>query len=102
VSYCVEPLADGDKLDAFSCGRDTLDVWLKQHARRATGQGPRTYLLIEEATDAVAGYFALAPHLIERDDAPRRVGHGATQRIPAILLAKLALDERLHGQGLEA
>lgn len=102
MSYRIEPLADAHDLDAFACGRHALDVWLKQHARPATGQGTRTYLLIEKSTDAVAGYFAIAPHLVERDEAPRRVGRGAAQRIPAILLARLALHERLHGQGLGA
>jgi GNAT superfamily N-acetyltransferase len=51
---------------------------------------------------AVVGYFALAPHLLERDDAPPSVGRGAPRRIPAILLTKLALDNSLHGQGLGA
>jgi GNAT superfamily N-acetyltransferase len=102
VSYRVEPLAAGHALDAFDCGRDALDVWLQQHALGATRQGTRTYLLIEEATGVVAGYFAVAPHLLERDDAPRGVGRGATRRIPAILLGKLALDRRVHGQGLGA
>jgi GNAT superfamily N-acetyltransferase len=102
VSYRVEPLTAGHNLGAFDCGHDALDIWLRQHAERATGHGTRTYLLIEEATGAVAGYFALAPHLLERDDAPRGVGRGAPQRIPAILLAKLALDRGRHGQGLGA
>lgn len=102
MSYRVEPLAAGHDLDAFDCGRDALTLWLRQHARSATGQGTRTYLLIEEATGAVTGYFAVAPHLIERDDASRGVGRGAPQRIPAILLAKLALHSGLHGQGLGA
>lgn len=100
MSYRVEPLAASHDLDAFDCGHDALTVWLRQHALRAIGQGTRTYLLIEEATGAVAGYFAIAPHLVERDDTPRGVGRGAPQRIPAILLAKLALDNRLHGQRL--
>jgi GNAT superfamily N-acetyltransferase len=102
VSYRVEPLAAGHDLDAFDCGHAALTAWLRQHARHATGQGTRTYLLIEEATSAVAGYFALAPHLVERNDAPRGVGRGAPQRIPAILLAKLALHRGLQGQGLGA
>jgi len=50
----------------------------------------------------VVGYFALAPHLIEREEAPPSIGRGAPRRIPAILLAKLALAEHLHGQGLGA
>jgi GNAT superfamily N-acetyltransferase len=102
VSHHVEPLAAGQDLDTFDCGHVALNIWLRQHARGATGQGTRTYLLIEEATGAVVGYFAVAPHLVERDDAPRGVGRGAPQRIPAILLAKLALHARLHGRGLGA
>ncbi len=102
MSYRVEPLADDHDLDVFACGQPDLDEWLQQHARRATSQGTRTYVLIEESSSAVAGYFALAPHLIERQEAPRRVGRGAPQRIPAILLAKLAVHERLQGQGLGA
>jgi GNAT superfamily N-acetyltransferase len=102
VSHRIEPLADGHDLDAFSCGHLALDRWLREHAHQATRQGTRTCLLIEERTDAIIGYFAVAPHLIEREEAPRRIGRGAPQQIPAILLAKLALHERLHGQGLGA
>ncbi len=100
MSYRVEPLADDHDLDPFACGHPALDTWLKQHARRATGQGTRTYLLIDATTNAVAGYFALAPHLVVREETPRSLGRGTPQRIPAILLAKLALNECLHGQGL--
>jgi GNAT superfamily N-acetyltransferase len=102
VSHRIEPLTDGHDLDTFSCGRPALDTWLREHADRATRQGVRTYLLIDDETRAVVGYFAIAPHLVEREEAPRRIGRGAPQRIPAILLAKLALHERLHGQGLGA
>jgi GNAT superfamily N-acetyltransferase len=102
VSYRIEPLTDGHDLDTFACGHHALDSWLQQHARRATGQCTRTYLLLQQNDGAVVGYFALAPHIVERGEFPRRVGRGAPQQIPAILLAKLALHERLHGQGLGA
>ncbi len=100
MSYRVKPLASGDDVGGFDCGHDALNVWLHEHAQRATGQGTRTYLLIDDDTGAVAGYFALAPHLVERDALPSSVGRGAPPRIPAILLAKLALDTGLQGQGL--
>ncbi len=102
MSYRVEPLAASHDLDAFDCGHAALTHWLQQYARNATGQGTRTYLLVEGATGAVAGYFAIAPYLVERDTAPPGVGRGAPKRIPAILLAKLALRSDLHGQGLGA
>lgn len=102
MSHRIEPLADGHDLDAFTCGHPTLDAWLREHAHRATRQGTRTYLLVDNGTEAVVGYFAITPHIIEREEAPRRIGRGAPRQIPAILLAKLALHERLHGQGLGA
>ena len=96
----VEALADHD-LSGFSCGNDELDDWLHRHARTATGQGTRTYVLVGE-DGRVVGYFALAPHLLSRDDAPARLTRGAPHQIPSILLAKLALDAALQGQGLGA
>jgi len=46
--------------------------------------------------------FAIAPHFLNREGALRKLGRGATQQIPAILLAELALEESIHGQGLGA
>ncbi len=101
MSYSVEPLSDAHDFASFRCGRAELDEWLARHARNAVGQGTRTYVLLGESR-LLAGYFAIAPHLVERDELPRRIGRGAPSKIPAVLLAKLALDKRLHGQGLGA
>ena len=98
MSYRVETLAHHD-LSGFSCGKPELDDWLRRHARTTTGQGTRTYVLVDEE-GRVVGYFALAPHLLMRDDAPPRLARGAPHQIPAILLAKLALDSTMHGSGL--
>lgn len=100
MTYRVEPLGAAHVLDRFACGNATLDEWLKRHARTATGQGTRTYVLVETGSASVVGYFAVAPHLVERDSTPARVGRGAPRQIPAMLLAKLALDQRAQGTGL--
>lgn len=100
MTYRVEPLHDDHDLEAFDCGNDELSEWLKRYARHATGQGTRTYVLVNERTGRVAGYFAIAPHIVEREQMPRRIGRGAPRQIPAILLAKLALDRDVQGRGL--
>jgi GNAT superfamily N-acetyltransferase len=92
VTFRVEPLGDHHQLGNFDCGNPELNQWLELQARHATAQETRAYVLIDDAGEQIAGYFALAPHLIERH--PRH--------IPAILLAKLALDRSHHGQGLGA
>jgi len=100
VTYRIEPLGE-QSLAAFESGNAELDEWLRQHARAATGHGTRTYLLVDEGRN-VAGYFAIAPHLLSRGDAPKRLARGAPEHIPAVLLAKLALDSSVQGQGLGA
>lgn len=99
----VEALDDGHDLASFSCGNLELDRWLRDHARQATAQGTRTYIMLDDDDgEAVVGYFAIVPHVLDRDDAPRKLARGAPRQIPSILLAKLALAEHLHGQGLGA
>ena len=98
MNFTVEPFGGQDSSD-FASGNADLDVWLRSHARTATGHGTRTYVLIDDA-GAVVGYFAVAPHLVSRESVPARLGRGAPEQIPAILLAKLALDERIQGQGI--
>ena len=100
MSYRLEPLREGRELEPFDCGNTALSEWLKRHAIHARGQGTRTFLLIDEETGSVAGYFAIAPHLLSRADAPPRIGRGAPTQIPSILLAKLAVDRGVQGHGL--
>jgi GNAT superfamily N-acetyltransferase len=99
VTYVAEPLGDSHDLATFESGNEELDDWLRLHARTATGHGTRTYVVLDDGGDVV-GYFAIAPHTIDRDDLSKAQGRGAPRQIPAILLAKLALDRRLHGRGL--
>ncbi len=98
MTYRIEPLA-GHDLGAFECGNDALGEWLRRHARTATGQGVRTYVLVDE-DGAVVGYFAVAPHLLDRAEAPSKLARGASRQIPAILLTKFAIVTSLQGQGL--
>jgi GNAT superfamily N-acetyltransferase len=98
VTLRLEALRAGHDLTSFQSGNAELDVWLRDHAGAATGHGTRTYVLVDDAD--VVGYFSVVPHVLDRVDAPRRLARGAPQQIPAILLAKLALHQRVQGQGL--
>lgn len=97
----VEALEESHDLATFTCGNLELDEWLRLHARLATGQGTRTYVIVDD-NDEVVGYFAIAPHVVDRESAPKKIARGAPRQIPSILLAKLALSESLQGQGLGA
>jgi GNAT superfamily N-acetyltransferase len=98
VSHWIEPLRDHD-VSGFRSGQSELDSWLADHATNARGQGTRTYVLVDPQA-IVVGYFAIAPHVLAREEAPRRIARGAPRGLPAILLGKLALAESHHGRGL--
>lgn len=99
--YVSERIAPRHDLAGFECGNQTLDHWLVASALTADTMGTaRTYVWTEKS--AIVGYFSLCPHEVRRDELPSKLGHGAPRSIPAILLARLALDTRLHGQGLGA
>ena len=45
-------------------------------------------------------YYSIAAHLLQRDELPSTLGRGGPRQIPAVLLARLALDRTLQGTGL--
>jgi predicted N-acetyltransferase YhbS len=57
----------------------------------------RTFVWSDDGV--VVAYFSLCPHEVRREALPRRIGHGAPDAVPAILLARLALDRSLQGRG---
>lgn len=96
---CVDTrLTAEHELATFRSGQDTLDRWLKDSALNAEKMGTaRTRLWI--ATERVVAYYSLSPHVVARAEVDRRVGRGSPDSIPAILLARLALDASRQGRG---
>jgi len=101
AEFVSRHLSDNDDLDSFSCGQPDLDEWLRRFARHAEGmRSGRTWVWTQNGL--VVAYFTLAGHVIERDELPARPGRGSPDRIPAVLIARFALHETLHGSGLGA
>jgi GNAT superfamily N-acetyltransferase len=99
-NFVSETLTDQHLLEQFSCGNPALDAWLQEHARHAQSMRTARTFVWHTGDQLVVAYFSLAAHVIVRADLPPRIGRGAPDAIPAVLLARLALDQSLHGQGL--
>jgi predicted N-acetyltransferase YhbS len=95
----VELLADNHVLDSFECGVAELDRWLQRSARVAASTGTAaTYVLCRGRQ--VVGYYALAMSSVARAGAPSRLGRGMSDRVPVVLLARLALARSERGRKL--
>lgn len=98
----VVKLSDEHELAGFDCGVEALNRWLADYALlNQRGHGAVTYVVCRQ--QRVVGYYALAAHQVTWQAAPDRLGRGlARHPIPAVLLARLAIDQTEQGQGLGA
>jgi GNAT superfamily N-acetyltransferase len=99
-----EPLGQDHSLGGFDCGVDSLNTWLPKHARAAAASGSaRTYVIEDAEQDRVVGYHALCAASVSRREASPRACRGMPRHpIPAVLLARLAVDRSVQGCGLGA
>lgn len=99
-----EPLGPDHILKGFDCGAASLNVWLLEHARAAASAGSaRTYVIVDAEQGRVVGYQAMAAASIDHEEATARVAKGMPRySIPAVLLARLAVDTTVQGRGLGA
>ena len=95
-------LAQLHDLSQFDCGVTALNQWLCGQARDAQVRGTAaTYVWTAADTSRVVAYYAIAPHQVRREQVSSAMAGDSTV-MPAYLLARLALDVTLHGQGLGA
>jgi GNAT superfamily N-acetyltransferase len=99
-----QPLDNEHRIIGFESGVGSLDIWLVKHARAAVGAGSaRTYVVIDSEQERVVGYHALSVASIEHSEATERARKGMPRNpIPAMLLARLAVDKTVQGRGIGA
>lgn len=86
----------------FDCGQTSLDEFLRRHAgQNARKDILRTYVLTQENSTTVAGYYSLSTGSTAfetlPDDLARRLPR---YPIPTAHLGRLAVDRRWQGRGL--
>ncbi|MBA4370844.1 MAG: N-acetyltransferase [Coriobacteriaceae bacterium] len=90
----------GDAVAGFASGDDDLDRYLKRFAwfnqcRRFSV----TYVAVDEGV--IAGYLTVAAAQVERDDLPESLtADKPAYPLPALRVARLAVDRRYRGRGL--
>jgi GNAT superfamily N-acetyltransferase len=99
-----QPLENEHRIEGFESGVVSLDIWLLKHARAAAGAGSaRTYVVIDSEQERVVGYHALSVASIAHREATDRARKGMPRNpIPAMLLARLAVDRTVQGKGIGA
>jgi len=99
----VEPLGPHHDRASFSCGKPSLDDYL----RRFAGQDERLdltrcFVLVHRDEPArILGYYTLSAAALVPQKAPGKLGKVRRYReIGALLLGRFAIDRRAQGRGL--
>ncbi|HEX9853787.1 MAG TPA: N-acetyltransferase [Acidimicrobiia bacterium] len=98
--FVSERLGPHHHVGEFRCGVEALDRWVVDHAIHAQSMRTAQTFVWHAGDERVVGYFSLAAHLVIRGELPKKLGRGSPTSIPAVMLARLALDVGLHGDGL--
>jgi GNAT superfamily N-acetyltransferase len=95
-----QPIQRSHLTDGFDCTDDALNLYLKKFAlANHTSGAAATFVLAQD--DLVIGYYSLAATSISYEEAPSRAKAGLPRHpIPAILLARLAVDHSQQGRKL--
>lgn len=96
-----QPLDSGHDRGQFACGEPELDRWLADHALGAQSSGSAR-VFASTVGKRVVGYYALAAAELQPEKASERArkGQPRTRSLPAVLLARLAVDLAHQGKGL--
>ena len=102
AEWVIESFARRHDRAAFSCGKPTLDDFLRtrisQYEKRRIG---KTYVAVPEGEDRVLGYYTLAAGSVAFQHLPDNVVSKLPRHpVPVVLLARLAVDQSGHGRGL--
>jgi GNAT superfamily N-acetyltransferase len=93
-----QPLSAEHRLEDFACGESSLDDWLRRRAliNQTTGAS-RTFVVTDESGQVLA-YYALAAGAVSHQESPGAIRRNMPDPVPVMVLARLAVDQRLQGQ----
>jgi GNAT superfamily N-acetyltransferase len=93
------PLTVEHNHSLFDCGQPSLNLFLQCHAfDTQNARLSRTYIMV--CDDVIVAYYTLVHLSVTQEETPKKFGRGMPSLIPAILLARLAVDQNVQGRGL--
>ena len=102
ITYRIEKIAKRHDRKDFDCGEESLNEYLRFHARQNTSKGISvTYVAVREGEQRVFAYYSISSGQVAREVLPlseqrRLPGYP----IPVIKIGRLASDLSVRGEGL--
>lgn len=85
-------------LNDFDCGNDTLNTWLKSRALDNQNKFSTTRVVC--VAQKVIAYYTLVYGSVNRDEMTRSFKTNAPEKIPVMILGRLAVDKRYQEKSI--
>ena len=97
----IEPIEKKHNRKVFSCKKPALADYLKQYARQNDENNIAKSFIAVDDENIIHGYYSLRASSIEFENLPKNLVKNIPKYpIPAALIARLAVDTNIEGQGL--
>lgn len=94
-----QPINSQHILESFDCGEESMNAWLKNKAlNNEINNNSRTSVVCVE--NKVIAYYSLCTGCVYHENLSRKFKHRSPDRIPSLVLGRLAIDIEYQGQGL--
>jgi GNAT superfamily N-acetyltransferase len=102
VAYVGSQLLEADHLVAdFDCGQAALNDWLKCRAPgNQQSKTTKTWVVTETGSREVVAFYASCTGSVLHSTAPKRIGQVQPEQLPALLLARMGVDQKHQGRGV--
>lgn len=97
-----QPLLPTHQCGGFSSSEPELDAWLTRRALANQRSGASRTFVVVDAQQTVLGYYALAAGAVSHQVATSAVRRNMPDPVPVMVLARLAVDQRVQGFKLGA
>jgi GNAT superfamily N-acetyltransferase len=100
--WVIERLTDAHDRSGFSCGKPSLDEFLKKFAGQYDRRDfARTYVAVAPPEPAVQGYYTLSGGALDLGELPQTVRKKLPRHpVPVACLGRLAVTQTAQGQNL--
>lgn len=102
MSYLTSPLLANHDRSGFQSGIPSLDAYIKTQVNQDIRKQLAACFVITDGKDKIIGFYTLSSASISVEDAPEAIKRKlpkAYKEIPAILMGRLAVDQKVQGLG---
>ena len=94
--FIIEPLTANHSREAFDCGEESLNDFLKRFARQNNEKGlGRSFVAVKSDETKIYGYYTISSGALSFDTIPEKLPR---YPIPVVHLGRLAVDIAAKGQ----